>query len=174
MYKETVASHKKTLFIIIGFIVLAMMLFAIVDAIPANYRPFLQLGLLLVLTALVYCLMRLHVADYSYLIIDDELVFNKKVSHSDLSLLTLKIANIINIVPLSIYKESTPIPHNKTYSIKKTFGKKGIYVCTFTQNNERCKVLFEPTEKLLTILAKKREDLRAQRVTAFSDTDNEQ
>lgn len=169
MYKETVASHKKTLFIIIGFIVLAMILFAIVDSIPAHYRPFLQLGLIVVLTALVYFLMRLHVADYSYLVIDDELIFNKKVSHADLSLLTLKIADIISITPLNIYKEGTPIPHNHAYSIKKTLGQKGVFVCTFMQNNERCKVLFEPTDKLLTILAKKREDLRAQRKATQSN-----
>jgi hypothetical protein len=166
MYKETVGSNKKTLFFIIAVIVLTMIIFGTIDSLSIHYRAFLQLGILAVLSIMVYTFIRLYITDYTYLLIDDELIFNKKASQADLPLLTIKLERVVNIAPVENYMEVEPIPHNHVYHIKKKLGKNGVYVCVFTkQNGERYKVFFEPTDKLLSMIAKRCESLRTQKGT---------
>lgn len=155
MYKETVQSNKKTLFLILAVIVLGLVLFGILDAFHLPYRSVWELVLFLALGVLTYFLIRFNLSDYKYVFIENELIFQKKAGHEDLVLLTVEIHQIETFMPFESYREESKIPREFTHIIKKNFNNKLAWVCTFHQDGNLNKVVFEPTPTLVKMIQKR-------------------
>ena len=155
MYKETVQSNKKTLFLILAVVVLGLVLFGILDAFHLPYRAVWELILFAALGVLTYFLIRFNLTDYKYVFIENELIFQKKAGHEDLVLLTIEIHQVESLQPFESYHEEVKIPREFTHMIKKNFTNARAWVCTFRQDGNLCKVVFEPTPTLVKMIEKR-------------------
>ena len=155
MYKETVQSNKKTLFLILAVIVLGLVLFGILDAFHLPYRSVWELVLFAGLAVLTYFLIRFNLSDYKYVFIENELIFQKKAGREDQVLLTVEIHQIETFQPIESYQETVKIPREFTHNIKKNFNNKKTWVMTFRQDGNLNKVIFDPTPTLVKMIEKR-------------------
>lgn len=152
MYKEIAKTKTKTLYLIIGAVVLALILLSITGYIK-HYRLIFQLAALIVLTCGVYSLIRYNLYIYEYHIIENELIFISKLGSAERTIAKVSFENVEYIAPyghgaLEMSKEIY------RYNAKKSFTNKGVYVLVFfDERHKLSKLTFEPSEKLLSKLS---------------------
>ena len=85
-------------------------------------------------------------AKYTYLLIEDEIIFYKQVGKKETKVLKVKVNEIEWIRPIDKVKKLTKCP--KTYILSCRTKGKGVYIGQFKQNNTSLRFIIQPSDAL--------------------------
>lgn len=158
MYKEHVKPVGKTVFLVVGIVVAALVFMGLVNGAVAMfnlpYRSLWQMGILVIMAVGVYVLVRNVLCDYVYSVDDEELVVTSSLGGNERVVVRVSLAQIRRVV-FHTHDAAKNTASDGSYNARKSFSKERVYVCIFEENGKVYKLSFEPSEKLLGILQKR-------------------
>lgn len=158
MYKEIIKNERNPVLLILAMVGGVFLAFAILDLVvrPAMVRDIL---LFLLLGYAIFFLARYYLCTYQYAIIGQDLIFHRVLRSREQLVLNISIADIIGLYPYGA-KELEPYGSTKKYTLCISKRRKQQYVVVFTVNGTPTRVIFEPTQKLVTLLKQEMEELQ--------------
>lgn len=154
MYKEYVKTNKTTKIISAVIILSAIILMDILNRaiifFNLPFRSIIQLVILAVMAAGVYMLIRNVISEYEYTVTDTEFVVKSSLGDNEKQIVHIPLGNISCIVR----KKSNEAKKScdGIFNAKKSFSSPDIYICFFESDKKTYKLIFEPSEKLLSVI----------------------
>ncbi len=157
MYKESVKAQKNANVIIVAIVIFALAFMWIADMLALQfgipYRSLYQLFAIAIAAIGAYILVRSVLSEYEYVVDEDELRVNFKLGIKEEKIVSVRLSDIE-----AIYKKDKiedKISCTEKYNAKKSLVTDNEYVCFFTREEKKCKLMFEPSDKMIEFLIKK-------------------
>lgn len=157
MYKESVKAQKKANVLIVAIVIFALAFMWIADMLVVRfgllYRSLYQLFAIAIAAIGAYILVRSVLSEYEYVVDEDELRVNFKLGIKEEKIVSVRLSDIE-----AIYKKDKiedKISCAEKYNAKKSFVSDNEYICIFVRGEKKCKLMFEPSDKMIEFLIKK-------------------
>ncbi|ABR46321.1 hypothetical protein Amet_0078 [Alkaliphilus metalliredigens QYMF] len=156
MIRHTASEPKKpfwqTMLKIIGALLVINLFVELTNFMPKNYASIASVMILLISTGLTSYLINRNLAKYTYILIEDDLIFYKEIGSKEKKVLDVKIYDIQWIKPIQALDKQEKC--NKTYGIACRLKGKGVYVGQYENDGKINRFIFQPSEGLLEELQK--------------------
>ncbi len=153
MYREVVKRKGNTVLTVIGLVVFVFIGMSILDSIPiTRYRLVVDIFAICFFAYIVYLVIKYKVADFRYVLIDTDLIFQKILGRYETVALNVNVADILMIAP----KDSSDLEQydkiEKTYNLPGLLIGKNKYCGIFKKDNKYYRFVFLPSDKLIDLL----------------------
>lgn len=157
MYKESVKAQKKANVLIVAIVIFALAFMWIADMLALQfgipYRSLYQLFAIVIAATGAYILVRSVLSEYEYVIDEDEMKVNLKLGIKEENIVSMRLLDIEAIYKKDKIKDR--ISYAEKYNAKKSFVSDNEYICIFVRGEKKCKLMFEPSDKMIEFLIKK-------------------
>ncbi|KAB3537825.1 hypothetical protein F8154_02265 [Alkaliphilus pronyensis] len=131
---------------IVGIVLSINFLVELTNLLPKNLAAIASILILILTAALCSYIINRKLAKYTYILIENDLVFNKQLGRRENRVLDVKIYDIDWIKPIQEAREK--VKYKKTYWLTCKFTGSDIYVGRFMRNNQIYRFVFQPNESL--------------------------
>ncbi len=157
MYKESVKAQKNANVIIVAIVIFALAFMWIADMLVVRfgipYRSLYQLFAIAIAAIGAYILVRSVLSEYEYVVDEDEMKVNFKLGIKEQNIVSLHLSDIEAIYKKDKMKDIASC--TEKYNAKKSLVSGNEYICIFTRENKRCRLSFEPSDKMIEFLINK-------------------
>ncbi|SCX79960.1 hypothetical protein [Alkaliphilus peptidifermentans] len=136
----------KIIIYIIGIVLAINYLVELTNLLPKNIAAIASVLVLILTAALCSYVINRKLAKYTYLFIENELVFYKQIGKRENKVIDVKTWEMEWIKPL--HEVNQKIKYKKTYWMSCRFRGPSVYAAQFKRNNHLYRVVFQPNESL--------------------------
>ncbi|MDK2800767.1 MAG: hypothetical protein PWP27_1436 [Clostridiales bacterium] len=153
MHKEVIKRQGNTFLIVVGLIVLVFIFMSILEEMVAGqYRLVVDIVSLVLFTILAFIILKYMVAEFKYMLIDTDLIFQRILGNRELVVLDVNLEDILIIAPAGSDTLKQYGKIDKTYNLCSLSFRKGKYCGIFKENGKKYRFIFEPSLKLIKLL----------------------
>ncbi|GAB6086055.1 hypothetical protein [Alkaliphilus crotonatoxidans] len=156
LIRHTVSESKKSLWQNIRFILIVViginLLVELTNFLPRKAGSIVSIVILIFVAGLCSYIINRRLAQYTYILIADELIFYKQIGKKENKILNIKIYDINWIKPVDEMPKSKTC--KKIYGLACRLKGKGVYGGEFNQDNKTYRFILQPSEELLNELGK--------------------
>lgn len=156
LIRHTVSESKRTLWqnilYVLGLVLGINLLVELTNFLPKKAGSYVSIAILVFVAGLCSYLINRRLAQYTYILIADELIFYKQIGKRENKILNIKIQDINWIKPVNEMPRSKAC--KKIYGLACKLKGKGVYGGEFKQNNKTYRFILQPSEELLSELLK--------------------
>lgn len=150
LIRHTVSEPKKpfwqNLLYVLTMVLGINILVELTNYLPRKPAAIVSVGILVFAAALCSFLINRKLAQYTYILIEDELIFYKQIGKREIKILNIKVDEINWIKQIDLVSKEKKA--KKIYGLACKLRGKGVYVGEFQQNNSLCRFIFQPSEDL--------------------------